>query len=255
MKRIYLLMTLFIAFAGTALAQRSINLKVDIEEPTASQTIESAKSFNIRATVTNMGPDSLRTTDSTLWFVTLDGNPVNFTFGSQQGAYWLRFNKHVPSGDTFHIWIDNRQITYTQATDMNREICFNVLPRFNGGGADTISDGDLTNNSDCVTVLFKKSTVSVGEVLITDAGTNVASVYPNPATRTANVEVKMANKAEVSVSLMDVTGRTIVNNAPVSLEPGVHTLPIDIATVPTGLYIYQVQMGNDVSSGKLMINK
>ncbi|MCB0698735.1 MAG: T9SS type A sorting domain-containing protein [Chitinophagales bacterium] len=256
MKRIYLLMALLVSISFNTFAQRSINLEVTMTSPTASETIERDKSFNIRAVIKNLGPDSLKMTDSTLWYVTLSGSPISFTFGSQTGPYWLRYNRSLKVGDTMQMNFDNRVLNYKQGVDSNRTMCFNALPRWNGGGNDTINDPTLSNNSSCVTLKFKYGwPASVEELLITEAGKNAAAVYPNPASTQTNVAIKMEVKADVTVKVMDLTGRVVLANPTTNLEKGQHTMSLDVSRLQTGVYIYQVIMGNDVSSGKLSIAK
>lgn len=255
MKRIYLLLVLLVAASTTTFAQRSINLEVTLVSPTSSQTIQNGTPVDIKAIVKNLGPDSLRMSDSTTWFMTISGTPVNFTFNGQTGAYWNRFNRSLKVNDTMHFTFNNRSLSYSQTVDSNRTICFVAVPNFDGGGNDTISDGTLSNNSDCVSVLFKAGSPSgIEEILITEAGVNKATIYPNPAHQTATVAVNMQYSADVEVALFDITGRQVLNTTE-SLEKGTHEVALDINKLQTGIYIYKVKMGNNVSSGKLTVTK
>lgn len=256
MKRIYLLFALLIAFSANTFAQRSIDLEVTLVSPTSSTVIEAGKSFNVRAVVKNLGPDSLKMTDSTLWFVTLSGQPLPFSIGGQQGTYWQRYNRTLQTGDTFHLNFDNRVLNYTQNVDSNRTMCFNVLPNFDGGGNDTISDPQLTNNSSCVTMMFKASfAASVEEALVTEAGSNKAVLYPNPASNKANIAVNMSYNADVSIRVMDLTGRVVLETTHENVTSGTHKFDLDINHLTTGLYIYNVKMGDHTSSGKFTVAK
>ncbi|HEY9177361.1 MAG TPA: T9SS type A sorting domain-containing protein [Flavipsychrobacter sp.] len=255
MKRIYLLMILFVAAIGNVSAQRSINLEVTLVKPTASTIIEVGKSVDMLAVIKNLGPDSLKMSDSTLWFWTLSGTPLPFPIGSNQGTFWNRFNRSLKVNDTFHLNYPGRSFNYSQTVDSNRRLCINAIPNFDGGGNDTISDPALANNSDCVNLMFKKSPVGIAEAILTVAGENKALIYPNPASNEANIAVKMSYYSEVTVRVMDIAGRTVMVRDMGKLEIGDHIMPFDVSSLQNGVYFYQVQMGNNVASGKLMIAK
>lgn len=255
MKKIYSLALLMMLAVG-AFAQRDINLEVTLVSPTASTTISAGNSFNILAVVKNLGPDSLRTTDSTLWFMSLSGQGLPFTFGSTTGVFWLRFNRSLKVNDTMQFNFPNRVLNYSQNVDSQRTMCFNALPTFDGGGNDTVADNDLTNNTSCVTLTFKANFASnVDEIFVSEAGVSEAVVYPNPANKFTNVHVNMAYNADVFVRVLDITGRTVLTTPAQFMEKGDHKIELDLQNLQSGMYIYQVQMGKDVASGKIMINK
>ncbi len=255
MKRIYLLMIVLVAAMGNAFAQRSINLEVTLVSPTASTVISSGTPVNMLAVVKNLGPDSLKVTDSTLWFWTLSGSPLPFPIGSNQGTFWNRFNESLMVNDTFHLNYPNRTFGYTQGVDSNRTLCINVLPNFDGGANDTINDPTTSNNRSCVTLMFKKSTTGIAETILAEAGENKALIYPNPASAEANIAIKMNYFADVTVKITDIAGRTVMVKDMGKLETGSHDLKLNVGNLNNGVYFYQVQMGNNISSGKLMIAK
>lgn len=248
MKKIYSL-ALLMVLSVSAFAQREIDLEITLVSPTSSQVITPSTQFSIDAVVKNLGPDALVATDSTLYFLTLSGSilPIN------NSPYRLRFNRTLNVNDTFHVTFNGLTLNYNQTVDSNRTLCFNALPRFYGGGVDTIADNDLTNNSGCVSMLFKAATTSVGQISATTNGLNSATIYPNPAQGNTTVNVNMANTADVYVKVLDVVGRTVMTTEKTSLTKGEHKINVDLSNLQPGLYIYQVNMGRDRSSGKLQV--
>lgn len=259
MKRIYLLMLAFVVFAGNVFAQRNINLQVTLMKPTTSTVQTSGGPFQIDAEIKNLGPDSLRTTDSVRFAVTLSGaiQPIVYGNPPQQGSVWTTWNRSLKVNDTFHIRVNNT-ITYTQAVDSNRSVCFIAVPIFKGAAAnDTIRDNPTTNNTSCVSYLWKvgNGTSVDGSVSYSEKQASIVNIYPNPANDLANVVVNLGTNAEVTVRLTDVTGRVMMQEDKGFMSKGEHTIPMNTSHLQNGLYLYQVQMGEEVSTGKLMIAK
>lgn len=248
MKKIYSL-ALLMVLSVSAFAQREINFEVTLASPTSSQVITPSTQFSIDAVIKNLGPDALVATDSTLYFLTLSGSilPIN------GGQYWQRWGKTLNVNDTFHITFNGLTLNYNQAVDSNRTLCFNAIPNFNGGGVDTIADNNMSNNSGCVSMLFRAATTSVGQISATTNGLNSATIYPNPAQGNTTVNVNMANTADVYVKVLDVVGRTVMTTEKTRLTKGEHKINVDLSNLQPGLYIYQVNMGRDKSSGKLQV--
>jgi hypothetical protein len=257
MKRIYLLVALFVAFAANSFAQRSINLKCTMASPAANATITSGSPITVDAVVTNLGPDSLKMSDTTLYYLTINNAPVTITSGSSSGAYWIRWNRSLKVNDTMHITYSSLTFTYGSKADSQRTICMNVLPYKDVPANDTIADPDKTNNSGCVTTTWKANPTSVEDFNNTSilAGANSSALYPNPASDVVNVAIALNYTTEVSVKVMDLSGRVVMSVENGKMSKGDHTVTLNTASLKTGLYLYQVIMGNEVSNGKLMIAK
>lgn len=252
MKKIYSL-ALLMVLSVSAFAQREINFEVTLASPTSSQVINSSTQFTMDAVIKNLGPDALLATDSTTWFMTLSGSGLPITIGGNTGVIWNRWGNALNVNDTFHITFTGLQLTYNQAVDSNRTFCFNAIPNFDGGGVDTIADNALGNNSGCASMLFEASTTNVNQITATIGGVNSASIYPNPAQGNTTVNVNMANTADVYVKVLDVVGRTVLTTEKTHLTKGEHKINVDLSNLQPGLYIYQVNMGRDKSSGKLQV--
>ena len=65
--------------------------------------------------------------------------------------------------------------------------------------------------------------------------------YPNPAVQTTNIEVNLLNFAEIAVSIFDISGKMVSNAFQGSLPEGRHVLPVNVAGLPKGFYIYTVK--------------
>jgi hypothetical protein len=64
--------------------------------------------------------------------------------------------------------------------------------------------------------------------------------YPNPAITTTNIQFSLANTADVTVRIMDMSGRVMNTISKSKLSAGAHTVPIDLSGMPAGDYLYLV---------------
>lgn len=65
-------------------------------------------------------------------------------------------------------------------------------------------------------------------------------LYPNPAVNETTLKIT-ADGTRTSLKVIDLTGRTVLEPFGGVLQPGEHTIPIDISSIKTGQYILQVQ--------------
>jgi hypothetical protein len=64
--------------------------------------------------------------------------------------------------------------------------------------------------------------------------------FPNPFYETVNFEYSLPRPSSVSIEIYDVLGRTISHTNQVHTNPGVYSSSTDTASLPDGMYIYQV---------------
>jgi len=79
------------------------------------------------------------------------------------------------------------------------------------------------------------------------------AVYPNPAAGMVNFEYTAATNENVSVSILDMTGRLV---AVLPLQGNTGKTQWNVANTPPGIYLYQLHTGNGVTqTGKLVISQ
>ena len=69
------------------------------------------------------------------------------------------------------------------------------------------------------------------------------NLYPNPANDFSTLRFNLTGKEEVSLSLLDITGRVIWNNGLITMTSGTNELRIPMAGLSQGMYIVQMQVG------------
>jgi hypothetical protein len=102
-------------------------------------------------------------------------------------------------------------------------------------------------------VHYTLNTTSVSEI---DA--NAASFgrpYPNPTTGTAKMRMDLKQDANVSIEVIDITGKNVIQIAERSYEIGNHTLELPVNALPSGLYMVKINSGNSVVHRKLQVIK
>jgi len=80
------------------------------------------------------------------------------------------------------------------------------------------------------------------------------SLYPNPANNLANVSYNTDKDCNVTLRLIDITGR-IVSETNYTASKGLNTYRLDLTAVLKGLYIVELSNGNEVIVKKLLVDK
>lgn len=89
------------------------------------------------------------------------------------------------------------------------------------------------------------------EVVFENAG---FGIFPNPATEQVVVEVPMEADGNVSVSIIDPSGKTALSKQQ-TLTKGENQFTFDLNTLPNGVYFVQVRNGEIAKTRKLVIQK
>jgi hypothetical protein len=84
---------------------------------------------------------------------------------------------------------------------------------------------------------------------------NEIIVFPNPASNNATVGITLTETAKVNITLLNTVGQTIQSNAVVG-NVGYNNISLDLNKVPSGLYFYQIKVGeNKAITRKFVIEK
>ena len=79
------------------------------------------------------------------------------------------------------------------------------------------------------------------------------TVSPNPATDHANVLVSLTDSKKVEVSVYNVVGKLIMTNNYGQQTTGYHTFKVNTSSLPSGMYLFTVKIGNEVTSRKVVV--
>ncbi|MFK5855496.1 MAG: C25 family cysteine peptidase, partial [Bacteroidota bacterium] len=80
--------------------------------------------------------------------------------------------------------------------------------------------------------------------------------YPNPASDIVTIEIEMDSSNEISLGIIDLTGRKIADiSKEENLEQGTHSFTWNTSGVEAGIYLYKITIGNNSVTRKIVVNK
>ncbi|MBZ0100510.1 MAG: T9SS type A sorting domain-containing protein, partial [Taibaiella sp.] len=154
------------------------------------------------------------------------------------------------------IW---KRVDYTKQSDQNwRRRIFRVSEFFTNVktiqmrfvAEDRVLNGYPQNGQNVVEAAIDDFIIYEGSPLtIADKNAVEAKIYPNPADEMVNVVVPAGSKG--SITLYDVTGRTITK---VDITEGADTYGIVTSAIPAGTYLVLVQTQFAVQNNKVVIS-
>lgn len=79
--------------------------------------------------------------------------------------------------------------------------------------------------------------------------------YPNPFNPTTNIRFSITKQTHVTLKVFDILGREIVTLVDEKLSAGEHRVTFDGENLPSGVYFYQLQVGNWIQQRKMVLLK
>lgn len=101
-------------------------------------------------------------------------------------------------------------------------------------------------------VYFKPDLTSVNE--LDPLAAKVGNLYPNPAHNKFNVSVELQRHEKVEVRITDLQGRQLLVQPFGQMSEGKHILELPAASLSNGMYLVQIQSGNQLVTRKLQIH-
>lgn len=96
--------------------------------------------------------------------------------------------------------------------------------------------------------------LSVGGV--TKGGLTFSGAYPNPSINNTNIKFSLTKNADVTIEIMDMSGRVLNTIQQKGLGNGEHTIQVSTANMAAGNYLYSVTTSNgDAIGSKLTVIK
>jgi len=93
--------------------------------------------------------------------------------------------------------------------------------------------------------------VDVPETIIAD---NI-TIYPNPVTQTANIELVLSNETNMEIAVLDMLGKNVMNLYEGIMNTGQHKIQFDASSLAQGIYFVKLQSNNEIITKKIMISK
>jgi hypothetical protein len=84
---------------------------------------------------------------------------------------------------------------------------------------------------------------------------NVSKNFPNPFSNETTVEYTLENASEVNYTLVDLTGKTILEVNEGNVMAGKHEITIDGSSLANGVYYFNMTAGGAQTTHKMIVNK
>jgi hypothetical protein len=79
--------------------------------------------------------------------------------------------------------------------------------------------------------------------------------YPNPFNRTTEISYELVNGSDVTVKVMDLTGRVVLDLNKGFQPSGKHTLQLDASGLEAGIYLYTLQAGGFTETKRMTVSR
>jgi alkaline phosphatase D len=76
--------------------------------------------------------------------------------------------------------------------------------------------------------------------------------YPNPVSRQLTTQFALHQSADVSLQLIDLAGRVVLSEQLGSVSAGIHRTSLQVESLPAGVYILSVRLGNKLQQRQII---
>jgi len=90
--------------------------------------------------------------------------------------------------------------------------------------------------------------------IATPENNNTVSIYPNPAVDQFNLDIELAEKANVTYSVLNNLGQEVINADLGTLNAGSQNQKVNISELAQGIYVIQININNSIITKKLTVN-
>jgi hypothetical protein len=81
------------------------------------------------------------------------------------------------------------------------------------------------------------------------------SAFPNPSSSTVMVRYNVPRWSDVRLTAYDLLGRTVRELAPGNQPAGTYEVSLDATGLPSGVYFYRLQAGDNVETKRMVVVK
>ncbi len=129
----------------------------------------------------------------------------------------------------------------------------NAIEVTSGTWQDCFYDYGYKVNLSIIPIIQYKHPLGIG---ITKNNLTFFGNYPNPATNYTNISFALKNAADVTITIMDMQGKSIGIIQRPSLNAGAHAVQVQTAGMAAGNYIYMVRTSDgDGMAGRLTVTR
>lgn len=236
---------LIASFSTSVNAQlRSINMELLLQAPLQNEMYKQGDTVSLEFYIKSHGPDELVIGD-TVFILMPNGAGQRYTL-----------NNNVGIGDSIKLFEGGMTLNVDETTTL--DVCVEVIGDPNNSNIliddvpvqVTYSDPNPGNNRVCHTITIESDDPSAID-RTTEGGNMALQFYPNPATDRIFVPLNATMGEAVSIRLIDLAGRTVMEKS--TKAYGKKELSIPVFGLSPGLYLIELKQGVHESSGKVWI--
>jgi hypothetical protein len=195
--------------------------------------------------------------------------PTNFLSDAFFAGYTINYNYATLAGDTLALTTSADGMRYTApytlkyntgtAGDTTSVDTFinvqNATQWSDNLWRDNYTQNDSSYNDLAIFPIVIVGTPS-GVQSVTSKGLTLFGAYPNPATNTTNIRFELAEAADATITINDMTGRTVHSQKTGNLSSGTQSVQVSTSALPAGEYIYLVRTSKgDGMAGMLQVTR
>ena len=81
------------------------------------------------------------------------------------------------------------------------------------------------------------------------------SNYPNPFNSSTTIRYDLSNRNHVHLNVYDISGRIVKSLVDIDQNSGLHEIDFDASGLPSGVYLYQLEAGDQIKSKRMVVVK
>lgn len=143
---------------------------------------------------------------------------------------------------------DEHRLTVTGHAGLNKHYDMKIV------GFVSLYNADA-NKHEVLNVIEVPLAWNTGVENAASAATMPATVYPNPANGLTSVTFTTSSTSKVEVTLVDITGKKVMDINTAEYAKGEHSVFFDAATLTNGIYFVNIKGENEVATKRLVIAK
>ncbi len=206
-------------------------------------------------TIKTIIPEAMHTPNTVKLILRTDANPQETTWEilDPGGVVLYSGGPYSTSGtmiqETFELALED---CYT----------FNI---YDSGGDGLVNPGFFmlyhgTSTSICQGTVFgsyKTAQFNTTDVVGIEENITVSSVqvYPNPFSDITNISLELANPSIVRIKVYNLAGQMVIDMDEGNLAKGSSNISLDGSKLNPGLYLYNIQIGDEFRTGKITVKR
>ena len=129
-----------------------------------------------------------------------------------------------------------------------------------------MSDGertelDLLENRDAFSgdqrpeLTYKRNALIISTLASLPESIKLYGSYPNPARSEATVKYEIPGQSDVRITLYNSLGQRVARLFDGSMQPGTHTIPVNVSQLASGMYFVRLQVGDTTEVQRMAVVK